>query len=169
MLTDTAAVELVLTGPNGVLEGLTPDTLVIDMGTTLMTSTQDLAVQVHEAGGTYVDAPVSGGTMGAEAGTLTIMAGGDDGAMNRARPLFDVMGAKTTHVGGIGAGQIAKAVNQVIVGLTIGAVAEGLSLARKAGVNPAKVREALGGGFADSRILESVSYTHLTLPTIYSV
>ena len=154
MLTDTAAVELVLTGPSGILTGLTADTLVIDMGTTLMTTTQALAAKVHDAGGAYLDAPVSGGTMGAEAGTLTIMAGGDDDAMDRAAPLFDVMGAKTTHVGGIGAGQVAKAANQVIVGLTIGAVAEGLSLARKAGIDPAKVREALGGGFADSRILE---------------
>ena len=154
MLTDTAAVEFVLTGPNSVLSGLTPGTLVVDMGTTLMTTTRDLAALVHDAGGAYVDAPVSGGTMGAEAGTLTIMAGGDDAAMDRAAPLFDVMGAKTTHVGGIGAGQVAKAANQVIVGLTIGAVAEGLSLARKAGIDPAKVREALGGGFADSRILE---------------
>ncbi len=154
MLTDTTAVEFVLTGPNGVLAGLTPGALVIDMGTTLMTTTRDLAGRVHDAGGAYLDAPVSGGTMGAEAGTLTIMAGGDDAAMNRAAPLFDVIGAKTTHVGGIGAGQVAKAANQVIVGLTIGAVAEGLSLARKAGVDPAKVREALGGGFADSRILD---------------
>ncbi len=154
MLTDTTAVELVLTGPSGILTGLTADTLVIDMGTTLMTTTQALAAKVHDAGGAYLDAPVSGGTMGAEAGTLTIMAGGDDDAMVRAAPLFDVMGAKTTHVGGIGAGQVAKAANQVIVGLTIGAVAEGLSLARKAGIDPAKVREALGGGFADSRILE---------------
>ena len=154
MLTDTTAVELVLTGPSGILTGLTADTLVIDMGTTLMTTTQVLAAKVHDAGGAYLDAPVSGGTMGAEAGTLTIMAGGDDDAMDRAAPLFEVMGAKTTHVGGIGAGQVAKAANQVIVGLTIGAVAEGLSLARKAGVDPAKVREALGGGFADSRILE---------------
>ena len=154
MLTDTTAVELVLTGPSGILTGLTADTLVIDMGTTLMTTTQVLAAKVHNAGGAYLDAPVSGGTMGAEAGTLTIMAGGDDDAMDRAGPLFEVMGAKTTHVGGIGAGQVAKAANQVIVGLTIGAVAEGLSLARKAGIDPAKVREALGGGFADSRILE---------------
>ena len=154
MLTDTTAVELVLTGQSGILTGLKADTLVIDMGTTLMTTTQALAAKVHDAGGAYLDAPVSGGTMGAEAGTLTIMAGGDDDAMDRAAPLFDVMGAKTTHVGGIGAGQVAKAANQVIVGLTIGAVAEGLSLARKAGIDPAKVREALGGGFADSRILE---------------
>ena len=154
MLTDTAAVEFVLTGPNSVLAGLTPGTLVIDMGTTLMTTTRDLAALVHDAGGAYLDAPVSGGTMGAKAGTLTIMAGGDDAAMDRAALLFDVMGAKTTHVGGVGAGQVAKAANQVIVGLTIGAVAEGLSLARKAGVDPAKVCEALSGGFADSRILE---------------
>ena len=154
MLTDTTAVELVVTGPRGILAGLTADTLVIDMGTTLMTTTQLLAGKVRDAGGVYLDAPVSGGTIGAEAGSLTIMTGGDDNAMNRAAPLFDVLGAKTTHVGGIGAGQVAKAANQVIVGLTIGAIAEGLSLARKAGVDAAKVHEALGGGFADSRILQ---------------
>ncbi len=154
MLTDTPAVEAVITGKTGVLGGLRPDGLVIDMGTTMMTATRTLADQVAERGGAYVDAPVSGGTMGAEAGTLTIMAGGAAAAISRAAPLFDMLGAKTTHVGDIGAGQVAKAANQVIVGLTIGAVAEALSLARRAGVDPGKVRDALSGGFADSRILE---------------
>jgi len=154
MLSDTPAVETVLLGENGVIEGIGAESLVIDMGTTMMTATRDFAERVRSKGADYVDAPVSGGTIGAEAGTLTIMAGGSEAAMARAMALFDVLGAKTTHVGDVGAGQVAKAANQVIVGLTIGAVAEGLSLARRAGVDPAKVREALGGGFADSRILE---------------
>lgn len=154
MLTDTKAVEMVMLGADGILAGLQAGTMVVDMGTTLMTTTRELAAQVSQAGADFIDAPVSGGTLGAEAGTLTIMAGGTVAAMARVQPLFDVLGAKTTHVGDVGAGQVAKAANQVIVGLTIGAVAEGLSLARRAGVDPARVREALGGGFADSRILE---------------
>ncbi|MBI1985693.1 MAG: NAD(P)-dependent oxidoreductase [Rhodospirillales bacterium] len=153
MLSDTPAVENVLTGPNGVVSDLRPGTLVIDMGTTKVTATRVFAAAVAAAGGDYVDAPVSGGTIGAEAGTLTIMAGGSDKAMQCAMPIFDVLG-KTTHVGGVGTGQVAKAANQVIVGLNIGAVAEALTLARKAGADPAKVRQALKGGFADSRILE---------------
>jgi 3-hydroxyisobutyrate dehydrogenase-like beta-hydroxyacid dehydrogenase len=154
MLPDTPAVETVLRGPGGVLSGLTPDTLVIDMGTTKVIATRGFAADVEAAGGIYVDAPVSGGTIGAEGGTLTIMAGGTDATIARAQPLFDVLGQKTTHVGLISTGQVAKAANQVIVGLNIGAVAEALVLAKKAGADPARVREALGGGFADSRILE---------------
>ncbi len=154
MLTDTAAVQAVITGPGGLLDGLKQDTLVIDMGTTLLTATKEFAAKVSKAGGRYIDAPVSGGTIGAETGTLTIMAGGEPAAITQAQPLFDVLGTKTTHVGDVGAGQVAKAANQVIVGLTIGAIAEGLALARAAGVDANKVREALGGGFADSRILE---------------
>jgi len=154
MLSDTPALELVLCGEHGVLARLRPGTLVIDMGTSKVPISRTLAGKIIDASGEYVDAPVSGGTLGAEAGTLTIMAGGSDAAFARARPLFDILGAKTTHVGANGAGQIAKAANQVIVGLTIGAVAEGLALARRAGADPAKVREALGGGFAGSRILE---------------
>jgi len=154
MLSDTPALELVLCGEHGVLTRLSPGTVVIDMGTSKGPISRTLAGKIIDASGEYVDAPVSGGTVGAEAGTLTIMAGGSDAAFARARPLFDMLGAKTTHVGANGAGQIAKAANQVIVGLTIGAVAEGLALARRAGADPAKVREALGGGFADSRILE---------------
>ncbi|MDD9878769.1 MAG: NAD(P)-dependent oxidoreductase [Magnetovibrio sp.] len=154
MLTDTPAVETVISGEAGVLQGLRGGGLVIDMGTTKVPTTRALAAEVAARGGGYVDAPVSGGTIGAEAGTLTIMAGGAEADVARAMPLFDVLGAKTTHVGAVGAGQVAKAANQVIVGLNIGAVAEALALARRAGVDPAKVREALGGGFADSRILE---------------
>jgi len=154
MLPDTPAVEMVLLGEGGVVSGLEGGLLVIDMGTTKVTSTRRFAKAVSEAGGDYIDAPVSGGTIGAESGELTIMAGGSAAAMARAMPIFEVLGKQTTHVGGIGAGQVAKAANQVIVGLNIGAVAEALTLAKNAGVDPAKVREALKGGFADSRILE---------------
>ncbi len=154
MLPDTPTVEAVLLGDDGVVSGLKAGSVVIDMGTTKVMETRRFAEAVAEAGGDYVDAPVSGGTIGAESGTLTIMAGGGDAAMARVLPLFEILGKSTTHVGGIGAGQVAKAANQVIVGLNIGAVAEALTLARRAGVDPAKVRQALKGGFADSRILE---------------
>lgn len=154
MVADTAAVEAVLHGPDGVLAGLTPGTLVIDMGTTAVTPTRAFAAAVEAAGGAYVDAPVSGGEIGAREATLTIMAGGSDAALARALPLFQVLGRTITHVGGCGAGQVAKAANQVIVGLTIGAVAEAMALARRAGVEPARLREALMGGFAASRVLD---------------
>jgi len=154
MLTNTPAVEAVLLGDGGVIESVKPGSLVVDMGTTKVLSTRDYADQVRAKGGDCIDAPVSGGAVGAEAGNLTIMAGGSDPAMARIQPVFDVLGAKTTHIGAVGAGQIAKAANQVIVGLTIGAVAEAFTLARKAGADPALVRQALQGGFADSRILD---------------
>ena len=154
MVSDTSAVEAVLLGENGVLSGVGDNSLVIDMGTTAVMATRDFAQQVQQKGGAYVDAPVSGGTLGAEGGSLTIMAGGTDEAIERARPVLKVLGSRITHVGPIGTGQIAKAANQVIVGLNIGAVAEALMLAKHAGADPAKVREALTGGFADSRILE---------------
>ena len=154
MLPDTAAVESVLLGADGVVGGLRPGGLVIDMGTTKVTATRAFARDVEAAGGDYIDAPVSGGTIGAEGGTLTIMAGGSGEAMERAKDVFDVLGRSTTHVGPTGTGQVAKAANQVIVGLNIGAVAEALVLAKKAGADPARVRDALAGGFADSRILE---------------
>ncbi|WP_051340743.1 NAD(P)-dependent oxidoreductase [Azospirillum halopraeferens] len=154
MLTDTPAVEAVTEGPGGLLEGLRPGALVIDMGTTAVAATRRLAEVVAGRGGALVDAPVSGGTVAAEAATLTIMAGGEEAAVRRAWPLFAAMGRRITHVGGPGAGQVAKAANQVIVALSIGAVAEALALARAAGVDPARVREAIRGGFAESRILE---------------
>ncbi len=154
MLSDTPAVEKVLFGDNGVLAGLKPGSLVIDMGTTKVPMTRAFAKAVEDKEGAYVDAPVSGGTIGAENGTLTIMAGGTDQAFARAQPILNVLGSRITHIGGVGTGQVAKAANQVIVGLNIGAVAEALTLAKHAGADPAKVREALTGGFADSRILE---------------
>lgn len=154
MLPDTPAVETVLLGTGGVVEGLKPGSLVIDMGTTGVMATRDFAAVIEKAGGAYVDAPVSGGTIGAGDGTLVIMAGGSGEAVARAEAIFGVLGSRATHVGAVGTGQVAKAANQVIVGLNIGAVAEALTLAAKAGADPAKVREALRGGFADSRILE---------------
>ncbi|MFB0951807.1 MAG: NAD(P)-dependent oxidoreductase [Rhodospirillales bacterium] len=154
MLPDTLTVEKVLLGENGVLVGLKLGSLVIDMGTTKVPVTRAFAKAIEDKGCDYIDAPVSGGTIGAENGTLTIMAGGTDAACERARPILNILGSRITHIGGAGTGQVAKAANQVIVGLNIGAVAEALTLAKHAGADPAKVREALAGGFADSRILE---------------
>ena len=154
MVADTAAVEAVLLGANGIIHTLRRHSLVIDMGTTSVIQTRRFAELVSEKGAFYVDAPVSGGTIGAESGSLTIMAGGSDDAYDSALPILEVLGERITHVGAPGAGQVAKAANQVIVGLNIGAAAEALALAKAAGVDPARVRQALQGGFADSRILE---------------
>lgn len=154
MTPDTNAVEKVLFGADGVIEDLRPGTLVVDMGTTEATATRDFAKLIHDKGCEYVDAPVSGGTIGAETGSLVFMVGCTDAAFARIRPVLDVTGQNAVHVGDAGAGQVAKAANQVIVGLTISAVGEALKLAERAGVDPAKVREALSGGFASSRILE---------------
>ena len=154
MVTDTAAVETVVLGTDGVAQALAPGGLAIDMGTTLASATKRFAETVTKGGSDYVDGPVSGGEIGARDGSLSIMAGGTDAAFARAKPIFEVLGSNVTHIGGIGAGHVAKAANQVIVGLTLGAVAEAISLARRAGVDPAKGREALMGGFAASRILE---------------
>lgn len=154
MLSDTPAVEAVLFGPDGLAEGLRPGGLVIDMGTTAPMATRRFAARIAEAGCDYVDAPVSGGQVGAEAAALTIMAGGSEAAFARALPLLRALGRTITHVGAVGAGQVAKAANQIIVGLTIGAVAEAMALAGRAGVAPERLREALMGGFAASRILD---------------
>lgn len=156
MVADTPAVAAVLEGSDGVVAGLAtnPGALVIDMGTTQPLETKRFAALVEDAGGLWLDAPVSGGALGAREATLTIMAGGSDAAFAAAEPLLRVLGRTVTHMGGIGAGQVTKAANQVIVGLTIGAVAEAFTLARHAGVDPAKLRSALLGGFADSRVLD---------------
>ncbi len=154
MVTDTAAADAVLHGPAGVLAGLADGKLVIDMGTTKVPETRAWAREALALGADYLDAPVSGGQVAAIDASLTIMAGGDGAAFDRARPILGALGRHITHVGGVGAGQVAKTVNQVIVGMTIGAVAEALTLARRAGVDPAKVRDAIRGGFAESRILE---------------
>ena len=153
-VTDTSAVEQVICGDQGLLLAMHPDTLVVDMGTTQVMNTRVLAGRVDHVGAGYLDAPVSGGAIGAERGTLSIMVGGAENDFHRAMPLFKVLGENINHVGPLGAGQIAKTANQMIVAMTIDAVAEALTLASRAGADPAKVRNALLGGFADSRILE---------------
>lgn len=153
MLPDTKALEEVLLGPNGLISGLQKGCLIIDMGTSSVGATKRFAKKVSGAGGQYIDAPVSGGTISAKEGTLTIMAGGNKESMILAMPIFNVLGKKITHVGPAGTGQIAKAANQIIVGLSIGAVAEALTLAKRAGADPITVCDSLTGGFADSRVL----------------
>jgi 2-hydroxy-3-oxopropionate reductase len=155
MVPDTPDVETVLFGPNGAAEGLKKGTLVIDMSSISPLETKTFARKVNERGCDYLDAPVSGGEVGAKQATLTIMVGGPDAAFARAKPLFETMGKNITHVGSEnGAGQTCKVANQIIVALNIQAVSEALVFAAKAGADPAKVRAALMGGFASSRILE---------------
>ena len=154
MLPDTPDVERVLFGEHGVATGLKPGTLVVDMSSISPMATKDFAARIRGLGGDYLDAPVSGGEVGAKAASLTIMAGGSDEAFARALPLLQAMGKNITHVGGSGDGQTTKVANQIIVALNIAAVAEALVFAAKAGADPAKVRQALMGGFASSRILE---------------
>ena len=155
MVPDTPDVERVLFGPHGVAEGLTAGKLVIDMSSISPIATKSFAARINALGCDYVDAPVSGGEVGAKNATLTIMIGGPDAAVARARPLFEALGKNITHVGvENGAGQTCKVANQIIVALNIQAVSEALTFARKAGADPAKVRQALMGGFASSRILE---------------
>ena len=155
MVPDTPDVESVLFGAGGVADGLKPGTLVIDMSSISPIATKEFAKKVNALGCDYVDAPVSGGEVGAKQASLTIMVGGPDAAFARAKPLFDLMGKNITHVGAEnGAGQTCKVANQIIVALNIQAVAEALVFASKAGADPAKVRQALMGGFASSRILE---------------
>lgn len=137
----------------GVAEALPRGALLIDMSSIKPAQAREHAAALAARGVDHLDAPVSGGTLGAQAGTLTIMVGGEAAAFARAQPVFAPMG-RSTHVGPHGAGQLAKLANQMIVGITIGAVAEALLLAERGGADPAKVREALKGGFADSRILE---------------
>jgi 2-hydroxy-3-oxopropionate reductase len=155
MVPDTPDVEAVLFSPNGVAAGLKPGTLVIDMSSISPIATKEFAKKINALGCDYLDAPVSGGEVGAKQATLTIMVGGPDQAFARAKPLFEVMGKNITHVGPEnGDGQTCKVANQIIVALNIQAVAEALVFAAKAGADPAKVRAALMGGFASSRILE---------------
>ncbi|MCI0475803.1 MAG: 2-hydroxy-3-oxopropionate reductase [Anaerolineales bacterium] len=154
MLPDSPQVEEVILGKDGVLEGLRAGALVIDMSTILPSVARRVAQAVRAQGADALDAPVSGGEVGAKNATLTIMVGGAQAAFDRAKPIFEKMGKNITLVGEAGAGQITKAANQIIVAGTIAAVSEALLLAAKAGADPAKVREALMGGFASSRILE---------------
>jgi 2-hydroxy-3-oxopropionate reductase len=154
MVPDTPHVEAALFGPGGVAEGLSPGKIVVDMSSISPIATKDFAKRVNEKGCDYLDAPVSGGEVGAKTASLTIMVGGPQRAFEAVKPLFDLMGKNVTLVGGNGDGQTTKVANQIIVALTIEAVGEALLLASKAGADPAKVRQALMGGFASSRILE---------------
>jgi 2-hydroxy-3-oxopropionate reductase len=155
MVPDTPDVEAVLFGPSGAAEGLKRGTLVIDMSSISPLATKEFAKKINGLGCDYLDAPVSGGEVGAKQATLTIMVGGPEAAFARAKPLFETMGKNITHVGNeAGAGQVCKVANQIIVALNIQAVSEALVFAAKAGADPAKVRAALMGGFASSRILE---------------
>ncbi|WP_277396156.1 2-hydroxy-3-oxopropionate reductase [Burkholderia sp. Ac-20379] len=154
MLPDTPDVTGVLFGEQGVATGLTKGKTVVDMSSISPIETQGFGERIRALGCEYLDAPVSGGELGAKAATLSIMVGGSAGAFETLRPLLALMGKNITHVGEVGAGQTCKVANQIVVALTIEAVGEALLFASKAGADPAKVREALMGGFAASRILE---------------
>ncbi|MBA3269796.1 MAG: NAD-binding protein [Acidobacteria bacterium] len=156
MLPDGPDVERVLAGPDGVLASLQPGSVVIDMSTIAPATARRLAAQVQARGASMLDAPVSGGEIGAIDGTLSIMVGGDGSALDTVRPILAAMGnaERIIHIGESGAGQICKACNQLVIGGTLAAVGEAFALARKSGVDPSKVRAALMGGFAASRVLE---------------
>lgn len=154
MLPDSAAVRAVALEPDGVLEGLGAGGLLIDMSTIHPTVSIDVAAAAARRGIGALDAPVSGGDVGAQQGTLSIMVGGGSADLERARPLLDVLGRTIVHVGGPGAGQVVKACNQIVVAVTIAAVSEALVLGSKAGVEPDKILDVLGGGLAASRVIE---------------
>jgi 2-hydroxy-3-oxopropionate reductase len=154
MLPDSPEVEFIIKGKDGILEGIRKGSLFIDMSTIATSTSINLNQLFREHGVESLDAPVSGGQGGAEGATLSIMVGGSENAFKKALPIFEKMGKNIVHIGDAGAGQTAKACNQIIVGMTIQAVAEALTLAKKAGVDVAKVRSALLGGFAQSKILD---------------
>jgi 2-hydroxy-3-oxopropionate reductase len=154
MVPDTPDVKSVLFDPGGVAEGLSPGKIVVDMSSVSPLETKEFAAAINKQGCDYLDAPVSGGEVGARAGSLTIMVGGPESAFTKVKPIFELMGKNITLVGGNGDGQTTKVANQIIVALTIEAVGEALLFASRAGADPAKVRQALMGGFASSRILE---------------
>lgn len=154
IVSDTPDVEAVLLGENGVIAGAKPGLLVVDMSTISPVTTREIATKLAEKGIRMLDAPVSGGDVGAITGTLTIMVGGKAEDLDYVRPALEAMGKTITHIGDHGAGQLAKACNQLIAAQTVIAVSEAFSMAEAAGVDPAKVREALLGGFAYSRVLE---------------
>jgi 2-hydroxy-3-oxopropionate reductase len=154
MVPDTADVEKALFGKDGVAEGLSAGKIVVDMSSISPIDTKVFAERIRKAGAEYMDAPVSGGEVGAKNAALTIMVGGKETVFAKVKPLFELMGKNITLVGEVGAGQICKVCNQIIVALNIEAVGEALLLASKAGVDPGKVRQALMGGFASSRVLE---------------
>ncbi len=154
MLPDTPDVEQVLFGEHGVAAGLSAGKVVVDMSSIAPIATKEFAQKINALGCEYLDAPVSGGEVGAKNAALTIMVGGSQAGFDRVRPLFELMGKNITLVGGNGDGQTAKVANQIIVALNIEAVAEALLFAARNGADPARVRQALMGGFASSRILE---------------
>ena len=154
MVPDTPDVAKVLFGEGGVASALGKGKTVVDMSSIAPIETQEFAKKIEAAGADWLDAPVSGGEVGAKAASLTIMVGGRDEVFARVQPLFALMGKNITHVGPAGAGQITKVANQIIVALNIAAVGEALVFASKAGADPARVRQALMGGFAASRVLE---------------
>lgn len=155
MLPDTPHVDDVLFNAEyGVIHGLSSGKIVVDMSSISPVATKSFAQRIIKTGAEYIDAPVSGGEVGAKAGTLSIMAGGDESAFSRIKPLLDIMGKNVTLVGQVGDGQTCKVANQIIVALNIEAVAEALLFASRSGADPARVREALMGGFASSRVLE---------------
>ena len=154
MLPDTPDVDKVLFGDQGIAQGLSPGKIVIDMSSISPIATQEFAKRINALGCEYVDAPVSGGQVGAKAASLTIMVGASEQTFAKVKPIFELMGKNITLVGHNGAGQITKVANKIIVALNIEAVAEALVFAAKAGADPAKVRQALMGGFASSKILE---------------
>jgi len=154
MVPDTPDVEAVLFGKNGVAEGVRSGSIVVDMSSISPIATKEFAQKLADMGVEMLDAPVSGGQVGAEKATLSIMVGGKTKIFEQIKPYFELMGKNIVHLGGNGDGQTCKVANQIVVALTIEAVAEALVFASKAGADPAKVREALLGGFAQSRILE---------------
>jgi 2-hydroxy-3-oxopropionate reductase len=154
MVSDTPDVEAVVLGPAGAIEGAAPGSVLVDMSTISPVSTRAIAQRLGQQGIDMLDAPVSGGEKGALAATLSIMVGGKPEAFERVRPLFELMGKNIVRIGVNGAGQVAKACNQIVGAVTLEAVAEGMTLARKNGVDPAKVRDALLAGYAWSRVLE---------------
>jgi 2-hydroxy-3-oxopropionate reductase len=154
MVPDTPHVGAVLFGENGAAEGLTAGKIVVDMSSISPIETKQYAAKIEALGCDYLDAPVSGGEVGAKAATLSIMVGGKPAVFEKIKPLFELMGKNITLVGDAGAGQTAKVANQMIVAMTIEAVGEALLFASKAGADPARVRQALMGGFASSKILE---------------
>ena len=155
MLPDSPDVEQVYAGERGVFAGAGPGTLLIDMSSISPVVARELALEAKRRGLDMLDAPVSGGEAGAIGATLSIMIGGEASAVERALPIFQLLGKNIVHVGNAGAGQVTKAANQIVVGVTIAAVSEALVLATKAGVDPAKVRQVLLGGFAQSRVLDA--------------
>ncbi len=154
MVPDTPHVDVALFGKDGVAEGLSKGKIVVDMSSISPLETKKFAEKINKLGCEYIDAPVSGGEVGAKNATLTIMCGGNQATFDKVKLLFELMGKNITLVGGNGDGQTCKVANQIIVALTIEAVGEALLFASKAGADPAKVRQALMGGFASSKILE---------------